>query len=74
VHTGYGAGAIYETTDGGRTWNVAERGPQIYSLAIDPGRPETIWAGGSAVNSRTQAIEPVILRSMDRGRTWAIAR
>lgn len=74
LHTGYGAGAIYETTDGGRTWNLAERGPQIYSLATDPDRPETIWAGGSAVNSRTQATEPVILRSMDRGRTWAIAR
>jgi hypothetical protein len=74
LHTGYGAGAIYETTDGGRDWNVAKTGPQIYSLAIDPGRPETIWAGGSAVKSRTQATEPVILRSMDRGRTWAIAR
>jgi hypothetical protein len=74
LHTGYGAGAIYETTDSGRTWNVAERGPQIYSLAIDPGRPETIWAGGSAVESRTQSAEPVILRSMDSGRTWAIAR
>lgn len=74
LHTGYGAGAIYETTDSGRTWNVAERGPQIYSLAIDPGRPATIWAGGSAVESRTKATEPVILRSTDGGRTWTIAR
>lgn len=73
LHTGYGAGAIYETTDSGRTWNVAERGPQIYSLAVDPGRPATIWAGGSAVKSRTRATGPVILRSLDGGRSWAIA-
>ena len=48
LQTGDGTGAIYETTDGGRTWNAVESGPAIATLAVDPARPTTIWAAGWA--------------------------
>jgi photosystem II stability/assembly factor-like uncharacterized protein len=73
LHTGDGTGAIYETTDGGRTWNAAESGPAITTLAVDPARPTTIWAAGWTRRKGTRQYKSFLIRSTDRGRTWTTA-
>lgn len=43
-------GAVVKTTDGGKIWEFTElRNTSVYfyGLAIDPGNPEHLWAGGS---------------------------
>jgi photosystem II stability/assembly factor-like uncharacterized protein len=73
LQTGDGTGAIYETTDGGRTWNAAESGSAIATLAVDPARPATVWAAGWAREKGTQQDKFVLIRSTDGGRNWATA-
>jgi photosystem II stability/assembly factor-like uncharacterized protein len=63
-------GGIYETTDGGQTWREIYTGVGIDKVAVDPARPSTIYAAGSA---RYNPNEARLLRSTDSGRTWAIA-
>ena len=87
VHSGEGTGAIYETSDGGRTWRLAVSTVAIGAIAVNPSRPTTIYAAGWAgadtractfvtATSRTCTYESTfrLLRSTDRGRTWTIAR
>jgi photosystem II stability/assembly factor-like uncharacterized protein len=87
VHSGEGTGAIYETSDGGRTWRLAVSTVAVGAIAVNPSRPTTIyaagWAGADArtctfvtATSRTCTYESTfrLLRSTDRGRTWTIAR
>ncbi len=61
----------------GATWAHLVSGVSVDHVAVDPRQPATIFAvgrqwsatGGSAV----QVHKPVVLRSTDGGRTWAIA-
>ena len=63
------AGDIYKTTNGGRSWNQAISTPfPVYSVAVDPARPATIYASGAVPKGGAS-----ILRSTDGGRTWKIA-
>ena len=60
----FGATSMAKTVDGGATWidldPQAPAFPGIASVAIDPGRPSTIYAAGSRV-----------YRSDDGGMTWS---
>lgn len=53
------AGMLYHSTDGGVTWETLA-GPGLEVVAIEPGHPSTVYAGGSKV-----------LRSTDGGRAWS---
>ena len=48
----------------------AESGAAIATLAIDPARPATIWAVAMDWTPRDTFF---VIRSSDRGRTWATA-
>jgi photosystem II stability/assembly factor-like uncharacterized protein len=64
------AGGIYKTTNGGRSWSRAISTPfPVYSVAVDPARPATIYASGAVLPKGGVSI----LRSTDGGRTWKIA-
>ena len=55
--------AIMRSTDSGRTWRtVARRDGYISSLAVNPARPGTIWAAGTAG----------VLVTRDGGTTWRV--
>jgi photosystem II stability/assembly factor-like uncharacterized protein len=59
-------GAIWRTSDGGRTWlEVASKTPPIMSLAT-VGTTQA-WASAACVDG---SCRPVILSSSDGGRTW----
>jgi photosystem II stability/assembly factor-like uncharacterized protein len=64
-------GAIYKTTDAGQTWSKVFSGFGVVRIAVDPKRPSTIYAAGSAGSDRTHH-EPRLLRSTDSGRTWTV--
>jgi photosystem II stability/assembly factor-like uncharacterized protein len=74
VHGGRHTGAIYETTDGGRTWRLAVSTVAVDSVAVNPSRPTTVYAAGWAGPDATYGNTFRLLRSTDRGRTWTIAR
>jgi photosystem II stability/assembly factor-like uncharacterized protein len=68
------AGAIYETTDGGRTWNEIFTSIGVGPIAVDPARPSTIYASGWGPQPQTHNNKMRLLRSTNGGRTWAISR
>jgi photosystem II stability/assembly factor-like uncharacterized protein len=68
------AGAIYRTTDGGRTWSQIFTSIGVGKVAVDPARPTTIYAAGWAPQDKTHNDKMRLLRSTDGGRTWAISR
>ncbi|MCP5152823.1 MAG: hypothetical protein H6983_01565 [Ectothiorhodospiraceae bacterium] len=54
--------ALYKTTDGGDTWNLANSGisaTRVSIIAVDPQTPSNLLAGGN-----------VIYRSTDSGASW----
>lgn len=54
----------YRSTDGGDHWrrlNFPDRGVMIWSLAIHPGRPDTMYAGAAPI---------ALYRSLDGGENW----
>ncbi len=64
---------VFKSTDGGKTWFASNTGITtrtgatgdaipVFSLTIDPNRPDTIWVGTQ--NTRG------IYKSVDAGRTW----
>jgi photosystem II stability/assembly factor-like uncharacterized protein len=62
LYTGSGAG-IFETTDGGRAWLPGGLSNEIVlSLAVDPLRPTTLYAGTA---------ERGIYKTTDGGASWA---
>jgi len=59
-----GSGSIAMTADGGATWHtVLTHDDNIWSIAVDPARPGTVFAAGTAG----------VLVSNDNGLTWASA-
>jgi photosystem II stability/assembly factor-like uncharacterized protein len=67
-------GGIYKTTDGGRTWQLAVSTIAIDEVSVNPARPTTIYAAGSAGPDARYWKTSRLLRSTDRGRSWTIAR
>jgi uncharacterized protein (TIGR03437 family) len=61
-------GAVYRSTDGGNVWMKSSTGllsngqSNVYSLAIDPSNPSTIYA----------ATEYGLFRSVDSGSNWSL--
>src|SRR5512134_4072045 len=49
----------YVTADGGASWRMVNFGSVPTAFAFDPSRPQTVYAGASAV-----------YKSEDAGRTW----
>jgi photosystem II stability/assembly factor-like uncharacterized protein len=68
------AGAIYKTTDGGRTWSEIFSSIGVDTIAVDPARPSTIYATGWAPEDTTHDRTMRLLKSTNSGRTWAISR
>lgn len=70
VGSGFACGGVFRSSDRGETW-AATVLPQYYvtALAIDPARPDTIYAG----TARNGAFSPDagVFRSEDGGETWA---
>jgi hypothetical protein len=67
-------GAIYKTTNGGRSWRRILSAPfQVYAVAVDPERPATLFASGAFIPPHPDQGRYRILRSIDSGRTWTIA-
>ena len=61
----YNFGAIFQSTDAGSTWHAAQAGPAITDipgLAIDPLRPDVVYAAAGADG---------VFRSADRGANWS---
>jgi photosystem II stability/assembly factor-like uncharacterized protein len=57
---------VYKSTDGGATWGAANSGVTAkngWSLALDPGNPQRVYAG----------TETGVFRSTDGAATWAAA-
>ena len=74
-YLGAASGGIWKTTDGGIHWKpVFDHEPvqSIGALAIDPGRPEVVWAGsGETFYIRpTTSIGNGIYRSDNGGGSW----
>ena len=76
--------AFAKSTNGGTTWSVltfepfCERGSNSgqcfydMALAIQPGNPSVLFAGGAAgAIASSSNPEPTLLRSLDGGGTWA---
>ena len=62
VGNGHG---VYKSTDGGMSWVPSNRGMldyRITALAIDPGNPDVVYAGGDSGE---------LFKSTDGGATWA---
>jgi photosystem II stability/assembly factor-like uncharacterized protein len=68
------AGAIYKTTDHGRTWNETFSSIGVDKIAIDRARPSTIYATGWAPADKTHNHKMRLLRSTDGGHTWSVSR
>src|SRR5205085_11858026 len=65
------AGAVYRSTDGGRTATVTTIGPLTNTVSAAlvvraPSTPTTIYVGGSMDNGAVAAV----YRSTDDGRAW----
>src|SRR5215471_17000970 len=70
----HGAGTIYmgtisdgvrKSVDGGTTWSAVQTGltnPVVEALAIDPSRPQTVYAGFGGGGG--------LVKSSDAGATW----
>lgn len=65
------SGPLYKTTDGGRHWEIVHEQPPLHeyngtsALAVNPRRP------GMLLVSQVEPGDPPVLRSADRGATWA---
>lgn len=68
IYAGSKASGIFKSVDGGEIWkqlNVSQLTPaRVYSLAIDPADPKTIYAV-SVIGKRGK-----IIKSTDAGETW----
>jgi photosystem II stability/assembly factor-like uncharacterized protein len=55
-----GKDGIFRTTDGGKSWRLVRPG-EVQDLAVDPARPERLFA----------ATQKGLFRSVDNGETWS---
>lgn len=59
VFAACGEDGLFRTTDGGKSWSLVRPG-KVQDLAVDPGRPERVYA----------ATKEGLFRSADAGATW----
>ena len=61
-------GGVFKSVDGGMTWTqTALSGQTIFSLAIDPNDPNTLYAGTGG----NFGVRGRIYKSTDGGTTWS---
>lgn len=69
-----GSGGVWKSTNAGVTWTpVFDEQPSysIGALALDPGRPDTVWVGtGENVSGRHVGRGDGVYRSLDGGASW----
>jgi len=61
-------GGIFKSMDGGATWTRKSQGivdPETWSVSLDPGNPENVWAGDVYGN---------LYLSRDAGENWSLKR
>ncbi|MDQ3933558.1 MAG: hypothetical protein M3340_02885 [Actinomycetota bacterium] len=59
VYAGAYRNGVFRSRDGGRTWRRTKLNATIFSVAVHPRRPGTVWAAGAG-----------LYRSTNGGRTW----
>jgi len=69
-----GSGGVWKTSNAGVTWTPVFGDQPSYSigaLALDPGRPDTVWVGtGENVSGRHVGRGDGVYRSLDGGASW----
>ncbi|MEI6621544.1 MAG: hypothetical protein WCP28_06530 [Actinomycetes bacterium] len=69
-------GGVWKTTNAGKSWlPISDSVPitPIGSIALDPGKPNTVYAGTGEYNRGKSSYEGAgILRSRNAGRTWSV--
>lgn len=69
-------GGVWKTTDAGGHWNPISdsiRITPIGSIALDPHKPDTVYAGTGEYNRSKSSYDGAgILRSLNAGRTWSV--
>ena len=75
-YIGTASGGLWETTSGGIQFNPIfdnQKVASIGALAIDPQRPDIIWAGTGEGNPRNSLTGGYgIYKSLDGGKTWKL--
>ncbi len=81
LYAGVQSDGIFKSLDGGFTWQAANQGlpadsRHITQLAVDPRRPQTVWAvAGAHYHADTRKrVAGYIARSDDGGGTWRILK
>jgi photosystem II stability/assembly factor-like uncharacterized protein len=67
-------GGVYRSDDGGNSWHAANMGIErriVYSLAIDPATPTTLFAAGKLDPARQGPAQ--VFRSTDSGASWSVS-
>jgi photosystem II stability/assembly factor-like uncharacterized protein len=59
AYAGAFGGGVHRSRDGGRSWRRTRLPATTFALAVDPRRPNTVWAAGAG-----------LYRSTTGGRTW----
>jgi len=63
---------LFKTTDGGGSWTkvLTQTDSTFTSIAIDPGVPSTVYAGGAFIGLGPPGSPGVLIKSIDGGLTW----
>jgi photosystem II stability/assembly factor-like uncharacterized protein len=73
VWVGTASGGIWKSTNGGVTFKSVfdKYDPSIGALAIDPSKPDTVWAGtGESCTRNSVSVGSGIYRTTDGGDSW----
>jgi uncharacterized protein (TIGR03437 family) len=73
IYTGSVSGAIFQTTDGGRTWNDRTAGLPLRAathMAADPVDPSTVYVTYSGYFSANDPQPGHVFKSLDGGQSW----
>ncbi len=73
IYTGAASGAVYQSSDGGNTWNDRSAGLPTRAathIAADPIDPSTVYVTFSGYSVATDPQPGHVFRSTDGGNTW----
>ena len=68
--TATGSGAVWRTSDGGRTWSAPITLPSAPPTSVAVWGTQDAWVGTDCGGTATSTCEPGVLASSDGGRTW----
>ena len=75
-YVGGASGGVWETIDGGQTWNDLNADLPtltIGALAVDPADDNVVYAGSGEANNAYHCLYGLgLYKSVDRGRTWQV--